>query len=517
MKKIKRIISLLLVIMSVLSFSACTVNTEKAKQKPVATVDDKEILKAQVDDIVGFTLVSYYASSSQSVDLKDDTVTSLKEQIVDNLIQSELIDTLKDEYDFKLDEKEVSSTALEALNSVKSSLKGDAYKTTLSMYGFTEESFEKAVNEYAALVVKLNGFNDAFTKKEQKTGKYTKSIYETVGDLEIPTYYIYYYTIQKQFEIQYNSYYSGGESSNEDTSEEGIYKSAIEEVTKRALYYNEGKKQNIKLSDKDIKDQVESLGYMDSMFGEDTVNSLCKTFCMTKKQYSDARKWCAMANLYKEQLEKDLKIDEVTEDDAKKEFKSNKDKYDSSTVSAKHILTQDKDLADEIYNAAKTNPANFDSFIEKYKDNEKITEATDLGEFSYSDMVEEFSKASFGAEKGSVVGPVKTEYGYHVIYVYDKNKVESKFEDYKEEIMANIRTERQNLASTNYESKLKKSTKTKENFEIKSPFDLFFDGVKKEHKIKIKNGVLKSQTIMPLSNSSEDNTSDKAKTTDDNK
>ena len=105
MKKIKRIISLLLVIMSVLSFSACTVNTEKAKQKPVATVDDKEILKAQVDDIVGFTLVSYYASSSQSVDLKDDTVTSLKEQIVDNLIQSELIDTLKDEYDFKLDEK----------------------------------------------------------------------------------------------------------------------------------------------------------------------------------------------------------------------------------------------------------------------------------------------------------------------------------------------------------------------------------------------------------------------------
>ena len=168
MKKIKRIISLLLVIMSVLSFSACTVNTEKAKQKPVATVDDKEILKAQVDDIVGFTLVSYYASSSQSVDLKDDTVTSLKEQIVDNLIQSELIDTLKDEYDFKLDEKEVSSTALEALNSVKSSLKGDAYKTTLSMYGFTEESFEKAVNEYAALVVKLNGFNDAFTKKLAK-------------------------------------------------------------------------------------------------------------------------------------------------------------------------------------------------------------------------------------------------------------------------------------------------------------------------------------------------------------
>ena len=40
-------------------------------------------------------------------------------------------------------------------------------------------------------------------------------------------------------------------------------------------------------------------------------------------------------------------------------------------------------------------------------------------------LLPEFEIASFEAEKGSIVGPILTEYGYHVIKVNDKRTVDS--------------------------------------------------------------------------------------------
>ena len=49
----------------------------------------------------------------------------------------------------------------------------------------------------------------------------------------------------------------------------------------------------------------------------------------------------------------------------------------------------------------------------------------DLGWFNKGQLLPEFEIASFEAEKGSVVGPILTQYGYHVIKVNDKRTVES--------------------------------------------------------------------------------------------
>ncbi len=35
-------------------------------------------------------------------------------------------------------------------------------------------------------------------------------------------------------------------------------------------------------------------------------------------------------------------------------------------------------------------------------------------------MVPEFEKAAFEGEKGKILGPVKTQFGYHLIKVLDK-------------------------------------------------------------------------------------------------
>ena len=43
----------------------------------------------------------------------------------------------------------------------------------------------------------------------------------------------------------------------------------------------------------------------------------------------------------------------------------------------------------------------------------------DLGWFGKGQMVKEFEQACFGAAKGDIIGPIKTQFGYHIIKIED--------------------------------------------------------------------------------------------------
>ena len=59
----------------------------------------------------------------------------------------------------------------------------------------------------------------------------------------------------------------------------------------------------------------------------------------------------------------------------------------------------------------------------------------DLGFFSKEQMVPEFSDTAFGLEKGKISGPVKTQFGWHVIKTEETRvKPQPKFEDVKPQI-----------------------------------------------------------------------------------
>ena len=62
---------------------------------------------------------------------------------------------------------------------------------------------------------------------------------------------------------------------------------------------------------------------------------------------------------------------------------------------------------------------NFADLAKRFSKCPSKAKGGDLGWFGKGQMVPEFETAAFAASKGAVVGPVKTEFGYHIILVKD--------------------------------------------------------------------------------------------------
>lgn len=85
-------------------------------------------------------------------------------------------------------------------------------------------------------------------------------------------------------------------------------------------------------------------------------------------------------------------------------------------ASARHILVPSE--AD--CNTLKTLIENGDDFAEIAKQHSKCPSGKQggaLGEFSPGQMVKEFDEVVFSGEIGKVLGPVKTQFGYHLIEI----------------------------------------------------------------------------------------------------
>ncbi|HEY2628956.1 MAG TPA: SurA N-terminal domain-containing protein [Usitatibacter sp.] len=76
--------------------------------------------------------------------------------------------------------------------------------------------------------------------------------------------------------------------------------------------------------------------------------------------------------------------------------------------------------ANEIAAEVRKNPASFADVAKKQsQDAGSAVQGGDLGFFRRGAMVKPFEDAAFGAKKGDIVGPVKSDFGYHIIRVTD--------------------------------------------------------------------------------------------------
>ncbi|MGJ7035995.1 peptidylprolyl isomerase [Anoxybacillus eryuanensis] len=136
----------------------------------------------------------------------------------------------------------------------------------------------------------------------------------------------------------------------------------------------------------------------------------------------------------------------VSDEELKKYYNEYKPK-----VKASHILVEDEKTAKEI-KAKLEKGEDFAKLAKEYsKDTGSAQKGGDLGWFGPGKMVEEFEKAAYALNVGEISDPVKTQFGYHIIKVTDKEKKKS-FDEMKEEIEYEVKKSK--LDTSKVQSKL---------------------------------------------------------------
>ena len=91
----------------------------------------------------------------------------------------------------------------------------------------------------------------------------------------------------------------------------------------------------------------------------------------------------------------------------------------ATQVRASHILVKTEADAERMMKRI-TDGEDFAAVARRFSSCPSGKNGGDLGWFGKGQMVPEFEQAAFETEPGKVVGPVKTQFGYHVIKVTGK-------------------------------------------------------------------------------------------------
>ncbi len=144
-------------------------------------------------------------------------------------------------------------------------------------------------------------------------------------------------------------------------------------------------------------------------------------------------------------IRKTLSEANVTEQEVIDYYEQNKDNFKNpESAKASHILVDTEEQANEIAEEIKSG-LSFEDAAKKYSKCPSKDKGGDLGFFTRGRMVPEFENAAFSMEKDEISEPVKTQFGFHLIKLADKQpeKVIS-FDEIKDNLTNQIASMKQN-------------------------------------------------------------------------
>ena len=174
-----------------------------------------------------------------------------------------------------------------------------------------------------------------------------------------------------------------------------------------------------------------------------------------RARFEQARKSILLEALLRETAES---APGLSEEMLRNYYEEHKASYEEGErVRVRHLLFKNEGQAIEMANRAKKG----EPFEQLMKEAEEAGgQAADLGLIERGAFDKDFENAAFGAPENSIVGPVKTIYGYHVLQVQEKRPAGlPSFEEVKGKITAELREVAQREAFENLVNKLKKQAK----------------------------------------------------------
>lgn len=91
-----------------------------------------------------------------------------------------------------------------------------------------------------------------------------------------------------------------------------------------------------------------------------------------------------------------------------------------SVARASHILVATETECEDLKNKI-TGGASFADLAQEHSQCPSGKSGGDLGEFGPGQMVKEFDDVVFSGDVGQVHGPIKTQYGFHLIHIVSRD------------------------------------------------------------------------------------------------
>ncbi|KNZ43211.1 peptidylprolyl isomerase [Acetobacterium bakii] len=486
-----RTITLLLAVTILISFvgSGCSlvkVNPEADKKQVVAEINGEQILKESYNNYLAYYQMYYEASGMTfptDVELKQ-----LQLDLLDDLVRVETMAAQGKKDGVTVDEAVLTADAESIITSIKTTLGDEKYAAALAKNNTDTGSFETfmkafvANNEYANTVAA--NYNSALLLDPAKE---LTTVVGTVGGDNV-TKDVYNYRLSNE---EFLAYYQNQEAlATDDETMKTVNDNIFNTIAEQKAMTKYAEENNLTLAQEDVDGYITSQqAFVNSLLpGDETLQQYLDGKYLTVAQYREFEKQDAKATAAAAAIQADLASKaKVSDKEIKTYYDENKNSYDTSTVSAKHILATDETLAKQIYEEAKNAKTveEFDAVMTKYQTVEGVSQATDLGAFTYATMVSAFSDAAFGMEKNTVSEPVKTDYGYHIIYVYDKNQAEiPALDTKKEEITEVLKNQKATEEFDKLKTKLTKKLTIKFD-KILTPLETYMEQLKTDLNVEV--------------------------------
>lgn len=197
------------------------------------------------------------------------------------------------------------------------------------------------------------------------------------------------------------------------TLEDMIKDDIMEKLIIEKLIEKEAQEKGLEVTLEEVKEPLEE--YITILGGQEQFDEFLETNNLSKKYFEENIRKELLYNKHRENFMENTTIDNK---EAEEYFEEHKD--DLARVKARHILLKTEEEGKEVLGRLNSGE-DFAKLAEEVSfDKTSAVEGGALGYFGKGEMIAEFEEAAFALEVGEVSDLVKTEVGYHIIYLEEK-------------------------------------------------------------------------------------------------
>lgn len=228
----------------------------------------------------------------------------------------------------------------------------------------------------------------------------------------------------------------------------------LDQLITEKLLMQEATKNNVEATDEEIQEFIDLIIASNQITEELLILRLQEQGLELDDLRLEVEKQIILTKLVNEEIE----VDNFTDEELMAYYNSNPIQFiiNPESVNASHILicydesvmgcdanrtqAEAEEKVDEIISMI--DDTNFAEIAIEYSDGPSAPNGGNLGYFTRGQMVEGFETAAFELDVDEVSEPVLTQFGYHIIKVFDKQDEEVvPFEDVKESIQMQLQSE----------------------------------------------------------------------------